>query len=43
MNEFSAVVSPITRADELEYSYIGQIDLDSWFVSSLVPRTAVTS
>ena len=42
VNEFSAVFTPITRADELEYIYIGQIDLDSWFVSSLVPHTAVT-
>ena len=43
VNEFSAVFSPITRVDELEYVYIGRIDLDSWFVSSLVPRTAGTS
>ena len=43
VNEFSAVFIPITRADELEYIYIGRINLNSWFVSSLVPCTAVTS
>ena len=31
VNEFCAVFSPINGADGLQYIYIGQIDLESWF------------
>jgi len=43
VNEFCSVFSPINGADGLQYIYIGQIDLDSWFptplASASVPAT----
>lgn len=38
VNEFCSVFSPINRADGLQYLYIGQIDLDSWFADPLAPE-----
>jgi hypothetical protein len=43
INEFCAVFSPINGTNGLQYLYIGQIDLDSWFpaplASAIVPVT----
>lgn len=35
VNEFCSVFSPINGTDGLQYLYIGQIDLDSWFANPL--------
>jgi hypothetical protein len=35
VNEFCSVFSPINGTDGLQYIYIGQIDLDSWFPDPL--------
>jgi hypothetical protein len=35
VNEFSSVFSPVNGTDGLQYIYIGQIDLDSWFPNPL--------
>lgn len=35
VNEFRAVFTPVNGNDGLEYIYIGQIDLDSWFTDPL--------
>ena len=40
VNEFCSVFSPINGADGLEYIYIGQIDLDSWFSDPMAPASA---
>jgi len=40
VNEFCSVFSPTTGADGLEYLYIGQIDLQSWFPDPLSAETA---
>jgi hypothetical protein len=43
VNEFCSVFSPINGTDGLQYIYIGQIDLDSWFpdplASEIMPVT----
>jgi hypothetical protein len=38
VNEFCSVFSPVNGTDGLQYIYIGQIDLDSWFPAPLVPE-----
>jgi hypothetical protein len=35
VNEYRAVFTPIAGGDELEYIYVGQIDLDSWFADPM--------
>jgi len=37
VNEFYSVFSPVNGIDRLQYIYIGQIDLDSWFPDPLAP------
>ena len=40
VNEFCSVFSPINGADGLQYIYIGQIDLESWFPDPMVSMVA---
>jgi hypothetical protein len=40
VNEFRSVFSPINSADGLQYIYIGQIDLASWFRAPMVSMLA---
>lgn len=43
VNEFCSVFTPVNGADGLEYIYIGQIDLASWFENPLASQTTTTS
>lgn len=40
VNEFSSVFSPINGTDSLQYLYIGQIDLGSWFPDPMASHVA---
>jgi hypothetical protein len=43
VNEFCSVFSPINGIDDLQYIYIGQIDLDSWFLDPLADMTVAAT
>ena len=39
VNEFCSVFSPINGTTGLQYIYIGQINLDSWFLDPLATKS----
>jgi hypothetical protein len=43
VNEFCSAFPPVSGTDGLEYVYIGQIDLNSWFADPLALLTTATS